>query len=118
MAQRVKADINVYQGDTRGYKFTFYTDAAHTTAWNFSAASQVRLAVKQTLDSATELFHVDATNGQNGNDWANGIAVFTIPATDSADLVANGKYDVQITISSAPVTPVYGDVLLQRQVNS
>lgn len=116
MAQRQKTDIYLYQGDTKSYKFTVYTDAAQTTEWDFSGASAVAMSIKSTLDASAVLISASATDGANGNDWANGVAVFTIPAADSALLTRNGVYDVQITIGSAKTTVVYGDVLLQRQV--
>ena len=116
MAQRVRADINMYQGDARSYKFSFFTDTAKTTAWNISAASSVKMGVKSSLDQPSVLFEVSATNGANGNDWTNGIVVFEVPANMSITLTKNGKYDVQVTLASKPLTPVYGDVLLQKQV--
>ena len=118
MAQRQKIDINLYQGDTRSYRFTFFTDTAQTTEWDLSTASAVVLSVKSSLDQSTVLFDVTATNGSGGNDWANGVVVFEIPANKSVLLTKHGKYDVQITIASKPVTPVYGDVLLQKQVTA
>lgn len=117
MSQRQKEDINLYQGDTRGYEFTLYTETAQTTRWNFSTASAAVLSVKKTLDGDV-LFSVSAASGDAGNDWTNGVVRFVVPATSSALLDRNGKYDVQITVSGAPITPVYGDVVLQRQVTA
>lgn len=116
MAQRSKQDINVYQGDDRAYSFQFYTDTSQTLKWNISAATAVKLSAKQTLDAEAVLFEVTATNGAGGNDWANGLVVFEIPKASSALFITNGKYDVQITISGRVITPVYGDVIVQRQV--
>lgn len=116
MAQRQRIDINMYQGDQRTYQFNVYTNAANTTPYDFATASEVKFSVRTSLDAAQELFTVSATNGQDGNNWTAGIAVFVVPANKTILLGKNGKYDVQITIGSVPVSPVYGDVLLQRQV--
>ena len=106
----------MYQGDSRGYRFTFYTDEAQTTEWDFSAATEVIFTVKKTLDSSSALFSVTATNSINGNDWANGVAVFRPTSVQTALLDRNGKYDVQITLAGNKITPVYGDIVLQRQI--
>lgn len=118
MTQRAKVDINLYQGDSRSYKFTFFTDAAQTIPWNFSAATAVSLAAKNSLDQTNPIFSVSAFNNQNGNDWANGIAVFKISSANSILLSKNGKYDVQVTLAGDKITPVYGDVLCQKQVQN
>lgn len=113
MAQRQKTDINLYQGDTRSYKFTMTQNGS---PWNVSGATNVKLGVKASLDQAATLFEATATDGQNGNNFAGGILVFEITAVQSVLLTKNGKYDVQLTLASKPITPVYGDVILQRQV--
>lgn len=119
MSQRQRTDINMYQGDTRSYKFTMYTDTAQTLEWDFSTATAVKMAVRSSLDQSAELFSATATNGQNGNDWANGIAIFEILGSQSILLGKNGVYDVQVTMPGSPakpITPVYGEVILRRQV--
>lgn len=115
MAQRQKTDITIYQGDTRSYKFTITSGG---NPWGFASASAVVLGVKKTLDATALLFSVTATDGANGNNWAQGIAVFTISSAESVLLDRDGKYDVSITIGSVKTTPVYGDVLVQRQITS
>lgn len=116
MAQREKQDINLYQGDTRSYQFNFFTDAAQTVEWDISAATSVLLGVKKTLDSTAVLFDVEATDTENGNDWVNGVVVFEITYAESVLLTQNGKYDVQIELGGSLFTPVYGDVVVQKQV--
>jgi hypothetical protein len=118
MAARVKLDIPMYQGEQRGYKFTFFTDEAQTTRWNISAATLVKLYVKRTLDQATELFSVVATDGANGSTFSTGVAVFVVSAANSALLLRDGKYDVFVTLGGSPISPVHGDVILDRAVKS
>lgn len=118
MSARVKQNIPMYQGDQRGYKFTFYTDAAQTTRWDISSASLVRMYVKRTLDQTSDLFTVDSTSGQNGANHATGVAVFLVSAANAALLERDGKYDVFVTLSGAPICPVYGDVILEKAVKT
>jgi hypothetical protein len=116
--QRTRQNIDMYQGDAALYSFTFYVDPGLTIPWDFSTATEVKMSVKQSLDSASELFDVTATDGVDGNDWANGIAVFSVSAAQSVLLERDGKFDAQVTLGGAPTTPVYGDVLVTRQVTA
>lgn len=116
MSQRQKSDIQLYQGDTKSYQFNFFTNSAKTIPWDISGATNVVLSVKKSLDASAVLFSVSATSGSPGNSWASGILVFEIPSSESVKLSANGKYDVQLTLASKTITPVYGDVIVQKQV--
>jgi len=114
MAQRAYAEINVYQDNDRNYKFTFKN--ADNTAFNFSGATAVKLQVKQNLFSPSVLFTIAATDAQNGNNWAGGIAVFTISKAQSLLFNGDGVFEVDIDRSVGRITPVYGNVLVKQQV--
>lgn len=113
MAQRQKTNINVYQGDDRDYRFTM---TANGVPFNVSGATGVTLSVKQNITDSTALFESTATDGNNGNNFATGVLVFTITKAQSALLVRNGVYEVRLTLASKDKTVVFGDINLQLQV--
>ena len=114
MAQRQRANINVYQGDDRNYKFTLTSGGS---AYSVAGASSIKLRCRETTDSKKLLFECSATDSSNGNNWAGGIVVFAITAAQSLVLLGDAVYDVSITKSDGKiVSPVYGSVLVQRRV--
>lgn len=113
---RQKIDIDLYQGDTQTYTFNLYTDEEQTTEWDISTASEIMFTAKTSLDTRQELFQVEIADGLNGNDWSNGKVVVVIPAVDSEAFERRGKYDLQVTINGSTITPVYGDVVVQKEV--
>lgn len=116
MAARVKLDIPMYQGETRGYRFSLFTDAEQTQEWDITGATDVTLSIKKTLDQDDALISVEATDGSDGSDFANGIVVFVLDGADTALLNRDGKYDVFVTLGGDPISPVHGDVILDRAV--
>lgn len=116
MAARVKADISMYQGERRGYRFNFYTDEDQEDEWDISAASAVTMTIKRTLDQVDALITIEAQDGIDGSNFTTGKPVFIVEAEDSALLTRDGKYDVFVTIGGDPISPVHGDVILDRAV--
>lgn len=119
MALRTQIDIDMYQGDDQSYSFTLYTDVAQTTKYNISAATEVRMTVKDSLaPGAPTLFASPITTpSSGGNDWTNGLVVIPVSAANAALVKRDAVYDIQVSIASTKVSPVYGKVVLRRQVS-
>lgn len=111
-----KEDIDMYQGDRSKYKFSLFTDDAKTIKYDVSAAVDVTMSVKQTLDANSVLFSKTITDGLDGSDFANGILIFLLTKSQTALLSRNGRYDVQVDFGSDPITVTYGEIVLQKQV--
>ncbi len=111
MAQRLKKDLYLYQGDDKTYTFTL-TIVLTGLAWDLSAASSVKLSVKQLLADVSPAFAVTITN-TGSNDWANGIVVATISNTQSGGLTGDAVYDLEVVIGSTTTTPCYGILFVQ-----
>jgi len=117
MAKRQRVDIDMYQGDDQTYKFTL-RNAVTKEPYAFNGASEVAFTVKESVTS-DELFQATATDSSNGNDWSKGIAVISVTDAQSALLTRDGVYDLSITDSSGnKITPVYGRVSLEKQVDA
>lgn len=114
MAQRQETPIYIYGGEGRIRRFTF--KKADGTAYPITAAN---LRVKQSLADTSALFTVAATDGQQGSNFAGGIAGFLVSAANASLLKGDGVYEVDVSISGQgdPVTPVWGIAVFQPSIS-
>lgn len=116
MAQRSRVDINIFEGNEEPFAFTI-TQASDSSAYDFSGADSVSFICRQHRESVDVLFTQNATDGQDGNDWANGIAKFKITPANTRLLSGNGWYQVRITPNGGqPITAGWGEINFQREI--
>ena len=108
-----KLTVNLYRGDDYPYQFIVKTS---TNAVYNATGSTLTMTIRDIIDG-TILWSANATDGQNGNNFATGTFVFIIPNATSSLINDDAVFDVQeLTSTSKKNTLVFGDVIVQKDV--